>query len=49
MPIPHDRDKGPWRNLVERISSRWKSLARVTTRYAKTRESRLGWVAFASI
>lgn len=46
---PHDRVKYRWRNLVERIFSKFKYLRRIATRYDKTRESCLGFVALASI
>ncbi len=49
IPIPHNREKYRWRNLVERLFSRLKNWARVATRYDKTRESYLGFVALASI
>lgn len=48
-PIPHDREKDCWRNLVERLFSKLKNWRQVTTRYDKTRESYLGFVALASI
>lgn len=38
-----------WRNLVERLFSKLKNWRRVATRYDKTRESYLGFVALASI
>lgn len=49
IPIPHDREKYRWRNLVERMFSKLKNWRRVATRYDKTRESYLGFVALASI
>jgi len=49
VPSPHDREKYRWRNLVERLSSKLKNWRRVTTRYDKTKDSYLGFVAFASI
>jgi len=48
-PIPHDRVKYKWRNLVERLFNKLKNWRRVATRYDKTRESYLGFVALASI
>ena len=48
-PIPHDRAKYKWRNLVERLFNKIKNWRRVATRYDKTRESYLGFVALASI
>jgi transposase len=48
-PIPHDRDKYRWRNLVERMFSKLKNWRRIATRYDKTKESYLGFVALASI
>lgn len=48
-PIPHDREKYRWRNLVERLFSKLKNWRRIATRYDKTRESYLGFVALASI
>ncbi len=47
--IPHDREKYRWRNLVERLFSKLKNWRRIATRYDKTRESYLGFVALASI
>ena len=44
-----DREKYRWRNLVERMFSKLKNWRRVATRYDKTRESYLGFVALASI
>jgi len=49
VPIPHDREKHRWRNLVARLFSKLKNWRRVATRYDKTRESYLGFVALASI
>ena len=48
-PIPHDRAKYKWRNLVERLFNKIKNWPRVATRYDKTRESYFGFVALASI
>jgi transposase len=48
-PMPHDRDKYRWRNLVERLFNKLKNWRRVATRYDKTKESYLGFVALASI
>jgi transposase len=48
IPIPHDRSKYRWRNLVERLFSKLKNWRRVATRYDKTRESYLGFVSLAS-
>lgn len=48
-PIPHDRAKYTWRNLIERLFNKLKNWRRVATRYDKTRESYLGFVALASI
>ena len=47
--IPHDRQKYRWRNLVERLFSKLKNWRRVATRYDKTAESYLGFVALASV
>ena len=49
IPIPHNREKHRWRNLVERMFSKLKNWRRVATRYDRTRESYLGFVALASI
>ena len=38
-PIPHDRAKYRWRNLIERLFNTLKNSRRVTTRYDKTKES----------
>ncbi|WP_371514785.1 IS5 family transposase [Brevundimonas denitrificans] len=48
-PAPHDRAKYRWRNLVERLFNKLKNWRRVATRYDKTRESYLGFVALASV
>jgi transposase len=48
-PTPHDREKYRWRNLVERLFNKLKNWRRVATRYDKTKESYLGFVAIASI
>lgn len=44
-PIPHDRTKYRCRNLVERLFSKLKNWRRIVTRYDKTKESYLGFVA----
>ena len=49
IPIPHDRVKYRWRNLVERLFNKLKNWRRVATRYDKTAESYLGFVTLASI
>ena len=49
VPITHDREKYCWRNLVERLFSKLKNWRRVATRYDKTKESYLGFVALAAI
>lgn len=49
LPIPHDRAKYRWRNLIERLFSRLKNWRRVATRYDKTAESYLGFVNIASV
>lgn len=48
-PAPLDRAKYKWRNLIERLFNKLKNWRRVATRYDKTRESYLGFVALASI
>ena len=49
IPIPHDRQKYRWRNLIERLFNKLKNWRRVATRYDKTAESYLGFVALASV
>lgn len=49
IPIPYDREKDRWRNLVERLFSRLKNWRCGANRYDKSRESYLGFVALASI
>lgn len=49
LPIHHNKEKYRWRNLVERLFNKLKNWRRVATRYDKTRESYLGFVALASI
>src|SRR3546814_16354549 len=48
-PAPHDRTKYKWRNLIERLFNQLKNWRRVATRYDKTKESYLGFVALASV
>jgi hypothetical protein len=36
-PIPHDREKYRWRNLVERLFNKLKNWRRIATRYDKTK------------
>jgi len=47
-PAPHDRAKYKWRNLIERLFNKLKNWRRIATRYDKTKESYLGFVALAS-
>ena len=47
-PIPHDREKYRWRNLVERLFNKLKNWRRIATRYDKTKESYLGFVNLVS-
>lgn len=49
LPVPHDDIKYCWRNQVERLFNKLKNWRRVATRYDKTKESYLGFVAIASI
>jgi transposase len=44
-PIPYDREKYRWRNLVERLFGKLKNWRRIATRYDKTWKSYLGFVA----
>ncbi|MEO9824191.1 MAG: transposase [Paracoccaceae bacterium] len=48
-PVPHDRTKYKWRNLIERLFNKLENWRRVATGYDKTKESYLGFVALASI
>ena len=48
IPIPHDREKYRWRNLVERLFSKLKNWRQVAARYDKAKGSYLGFVALAS-
>ncbi|UNC16542.1 transposase (plasmid) [Acidiphilium multivorum] len=48
-PIPHDKAKYKWRNQIERLFNRLKNWRRVATRYDKTKESYLGFVAIAAV
>jgi len=48
VPARHDRIKYRWCNHVERLFNKLKSWRRVATRYDKTKESYLGFVAIAS-
>ena len=49
QPIPHDRTKYRWRNLVERLFNKLKNWRRIATRYDKTKESYLGFVSLVSV
>lgn len=49
VPAAHDEVKYCWRNHVERLFNKLKNWRRVATRYDKTKESYLGFVAIASI
>ncbi|CAN5452400.1 hypothetical protein BH10PSE14_BH10PSE14_17940 [soil metagenome] len=49
VPIIYGRQKYRWRNLVKRLFNKLKNWRRVATRYDKTKESYLGFVALASI
>ena len=48
-PAPHDQTKYKLRNLIERLFNKLKNWRRVATRYDKTKESYLGFVALASV
>ncbi|MCW5712430.1 MAG: transposase, partial [Shinella sp.] len=48
-PIPHDKAKYKWRNQIERLFNKLKNWRRVATRYDKTKESYLGFVAIAAV
>lgn len=48
-PAPYDPVKYRLRNLVERLFNKLKNWRRIATRYDKTKESYLGFVALASI
>jgi transposase len=48
-PALHDAEKYKWRNLIERLFSKLKNWRRVATRYDKSKESYLGFVAIAAI
>ncbi|MES3043992.1 transposase [Sphingomonas faeni] len=49
IPIPHDREKYRWRNLVERLFSKLKNWRRVAKPYHKTAEAYIGFVALTSV
>lgn len=49
IPIPHDREKYRWRNLIERLFDKLKNWRQIATRYDKTSKSCLGFAALASI
>lgn len=46
---PADKVKYKWRNQIERLFNRLKNWRRVATRYDKTKESYLGFVAIAAV
>ena len=48
-PIPYDRAKYRWRNLAESLFSKLKNWRLVATRYDRSAESCLGFVALASV
>ena len=48
-PVLHDAEKYKWRNLIERLFSKLKNWRRVATRYDKSKESYLGFVAIAAV
>ena len=48
-PTAHDRAKYNWRNLIERLFNKLKNWRRVATRYDKTKEFYLGFVALAPL
>jgi transposase len=48
-PGPHYRQKYKLRNLVERLFNKLKNWRRTATRYDKTKESYLDFVALASV
>nr|WP_315927321.1 transposase [Mesorhizobium sp. SP-1A] len=47
--MPHDKAKYKWRNRIERLFNKLKNWRRVATRYDKTKESYLGFVAIAAV
>ena len=47
--IPHDKAKYKWRNQIERLFNKLKNWRRLATRYDKTKESYLGFVAIAAV
>jgi transposase len=48
-PIPHDKAKYKWRNQIERLFNKLKNWRRIATRYDKTKESYLRFVAIAAV
>lgn len=48
-PISYDKAKYKWRNQIERLFNKLKNWRRVATRYDKTKESYLGFVAIAAV
>ncbi|OJY02037.1 MAG: IS5 family transposase [Rhizobiales bacterium 63-22] len=48
-PIAHDKAKYKWRNQIERLFNKLKNWRRIATRYDKTRQSYLGFVAIAAV
>jgi transposase len=48
-PAPHDAEKYKWRNLIERLFNKLKNWRRIATRYDKTAQSYLGFVAIAAV
>ena len=47
--IPHNKAKYKWRNQIERLFNKLKNWRRVATRYDKTKESYLSFVAIAAV
>ncbi len=48
-PAPHDDEKYKWRNLIKRLFNKLNNWRRVATRYDKSKESYLGFVAVAAV
>jgi transposase len=48
-PVPHDREKYRWRNLVERLFNKLRNWRRIAIHSDKTKESHLGFVSLVSV
>lgn len=48
-PAPHDTEKNTWRNLIGHLFNKLRNWRRIATRYDKSKEAYLGFVATAAV